>query len=370
MKQRLTGQALALAAVAAAVIVASTGCARRPDTDLERALLGRHWESALQLAQAWMRREPDNIVAAWLVYRTAHRLPDDHASWPGRDRVTSPLHPDLTPMGDWAKALTQRHRRSAVAWQLRADAATLANEPDEAMRAAQKAVRLAPDDPYSYLARAWAFAISHDNGSAIADAETAIRVDPRCAWAYADLGVLLEGRGQGGRHPVLEAFRTSVRVNPRLTTGHVFLARAYWKAGNAPQAAAGLERASSLGARSFRIYQQLAIIYSTQGMPARALANANKAIACMPEVGEPYMVRAEVYSATSDRPHALADVHHALTLQPQDADLQYGACRLFCQLGEPQEAQAAARAFLAVASPDDPRAPKVREALEGRSGEK
>jgi hypothetical protein len=153
MQKRLVRLALLLAAVVATVVLVG-GCRATPaDTDLEQALVNRQWEMGLQLAQAWMQREPHNIVAAWLVYRTAHRLPDDHASWPGRDRIYAPPHRDLTPMAVWARALTDKHPQSPVAWQLRADAATLADKPDEALPPAEEAVRLAPKDPYSYLAR-------------------------------------------------------------------------------------------------------------------------------------------------------------------------------------------------------------------------
>ena len=368
MQKRLAYAALLIAAAIVAVVLIRVGRAAPTDTALEQALVGREWETALRLAQAWLQREPDSIVAAWLVYRSAHRLPDDHASWPGRDRVTSPLHPDLAPMGVWARALTDRYPQSPVAWQLRADAATLADKPDEAMPAAAEAVRLAPEDPYSYLARAWAFVIGHDDASALSDVQSAVRIAPRCAPAYGDLGVLRRGRRQYDLS--LQAFQTSVRTEPRYTTGHYFLGREYWFAGDRAKALAELERAVALGARSFRIYMQIGVLYRQQGKLPQALENLTKAVSCLPEAATPYLWRASVYIALRDPAHALTDLGHSVALQPRDADVQYSAHKLFGRLGKPNEATIAARAFLAVADPADGRAAAVRKALSTPGGKR
>lgn len=279
---------------------------------LEQELVAGHWEQAQELALAWEKHAPQQIVAHWLAFRTAQRLRDDHAGWPGRDRVCARGFAQLAPLEVWGRKLVARHPQSPVAWQLYTDALTLERKPNEVLSAAEQCVRLAPCDPYSYLARAWAYDIRGDTGRAVANVQTSIRTDPQCAWAYADLGVLRSERKE--RASSLAAFQKCVAVNPRSTTGYLFLGLAYLRDLQYDDALKALDRAVALGAASSRLYDARAFTYQALGKADEARQDLDRAVACLPDSAQPYLARAQFYHKTKDERRALADINRVIRL--------------------------------------------------------
>jgi beta-lactamase regulating signal transducer with metallopeptidase domain/tetratricopeptide (TPR) repeat protein len=178
------------------------------DQTLEDALTEGRWDEALDLAQAWQRREPEALTPALLAHEAYRRLGHEEQLWAVR-RPLDEAHAQnvgtgrraavLDPMPAWAGLIVARHSASPVAWQLLSAAFCWAqglvggNEFDAMLEAADRAVQLAPADVALrvHRARVYAWKGHLDGGpdrqalqKAQEDCDEAIRLEPGNAEAY------------------------------------------------------------------------------------------------------------------------------------------------------------------------------------------
>jgi tetratricopeptide (TPR) repeat protein len=95
-------------------------------------------------------------------------------------------------------------------------------------------VRHDPEDPVSYCYRADAFARKRDWQEVLADAETALRLDRKLAWAY-----VLRGRARAGMKKPQEAladYAQAIRVDPQFLRAYVWRGYLYAELGESAKA--------------------------------------------------------------------------------------------------------------------------------------
>lgn len=279
------------------------------------------WPRLQRLALEWERRGSGGLVAPWLVWRSAHRLPDIRAMWPARAWVECTLRPGRASLSQWARDLTQSYPGSSAAWQLRADADCQAGELSSGLAAAERALRLAPQDPYSHLARAWIREYSGQRAEAIADARRAVEVDPRCAPAHVDLGWLHNNArdySAGERE-----CRQAMGINPLCTTAQVGIGKALVGLGRCREAVTMLNQAVALGARNPHVLKSLSAAHEALGehdLARRDLEQAVSLAAWSPHVML-WLARYDLERADGTR--ALQTIDKARKLAPQDATFSY-----------------------------------------------
>jgi len=323
----------------------------RSDARLEgqvRAAAGRgDWEQVQGLSLEWQARGSGGIVAPWLVWRSAHRLPDIRESWQARARIETLLRADRAPLARWARTLTDRYPKSAFAWQLRADAACQAGELADGLQAANEALHLAPKDPYSYLARAWIREFSGRREEAIADAQRAVEADPQCAPAHVDLGWL---HLNAGHYLVAELeCREAMSINPLCTTAQVGMGRALTGLRMYEDAVEMLNRAIALGADNPHVLKDLSAAYEALGefgLARDCLVRAVRLAITSPHVLL-WLMRYDLRHDDSAR--ALVEVEKARSMAPRDASVSYWRAQILHLVGRRREADAELERYLSLA---------------------
>lgn len=91
---------------------------------------------------------------------------------------------------------------------------------------------------------------------------------------------------------------------------------------------------------------RLAEMYLETGKLDLAARTAQLALDLDPKLGSAWAVRGRVKRARGDVRAALADLHHALGLEPSDRDIQLAVAELYQQLHEPQQALVALQNLL------------------------
>lgn len=325
----------------------------RSDTRLEarvRAAAGRgDWEQVQGLALEWQARGSGGLVAPWLVWRSAHRLPDIREVWPARARIETVLRADRAPLARWARALTDRYPKSPFAWQLRADADCQAGELVDGLQAAENALRLAPKDPYSYLARAWIREFSGQREQAIADAQRAVEADPRCAPAHVDLGWL---HLNAGHYLVAQLeCEKAMSINPLCTTAQVGMGRALTGLRMYEDAVEMLNRALALGANNPHVLKDLSAAHDALGeldLARDCLVRAVRLASTSPYV----MLWLGRYDLRrGDGTRALVSLDAACKLAPKDAVMAYWRAQALDAAGRRREADVELGRYVAL-SPD------------------
>jgi Tfp pilus assembly protein PilF len=98
----------------------------------------------------------------------------------------------------------------------------------------------------------------------------------------------------------------------------------YFHKGDFERALADISQVIAFRPDSERItyaYDARALVYLKMGQPANGLADADRAIELKSNVGGYYVTRAHLYEALRRKEEAIADLRHALKLNPGRADV-------------------------------------------------
>ncbi len=131
---------------------------------------------------------------------------------------------------------------------------------DQAMRMAQRAVSVAPDDAAALVSRARALNWSNDNDSAIIDALDALDIDPKEATAFAVLGEIYSDEG---RWDDADSYLTqALTLEPENIMALRNRAYYYERRGDYENAVKGFETAIAAAPYRFDLYIELGRQYS------------------------------------------------------------------------------------------------------------
>ncbi|HJO02816.1 MAG TPA: protein kinase [Acidobacteriota bacterium] len=216
-----------------------------------------------------------------------------------------------------------------------------------------RAVARDPDyaPAHSGLADAGSYLYMHAGGDrgvldeAIAAAEQAVRSDPRLAEGHAALGLALS---LSQRHDEAHrAFATAIELDPDSFEARHSRARAAFARGRLELAAREFEVAGALRSEDFQAPALLSQVYRDLQDPSREVASARRAVrraerqlALQPGDGRAYSVGARCLFQLGERQAALEWAERALELGAGDAATHYAVACLLAQAGQIDEALA------------------------------
>lgn len=174
-----------------------------------------------------------------------------------------------------------------------------------------RAIELEPNNPAGYVGRG--LSRSKDAAtSRIEDFDRAIRVDPTYAEAYFCRGLV-----RMGSRAACADFTKTIKLNPDHGMAHLYRGDFYSARGYTDKAIADYTQAIELGvAVSAHVYAKRAVELLKQEDVGGAISDCNKAIADEPSLAPAYLVRGTAHFALGKRAAAIADLEHAIRLDP------------------------------------------------------
>lgn len=134
---------------------------------------------------------------------------------------------------------------------------------NDAVRALEQAVALAPDDHGAYNSLGTAYIISLRLDDAAAAYARAIELEPKEEFAYAGLANLK--RAFGNSAEAIELYKKQLEIKPDDPETYAGLAVAHMLEDDDASAAAAFGRALALAPNNFRLYTQIAYLYASRG---------------------------------------------------------------------------------------------------------
>lgn len=152
---------------------------------------------------------------------------------------------------------------------------------DDAFEEFTRSAQLLPDFPENHSALAYIFYLVDDGPNAIAEARTALSMDPQNAEAYQFLGLALYSNGKYG--PAVHAFTESLARDASSVDTYYDLGITFHADGNEPAAIAAYRQALHLNPAFWQAHSNLALILHEQRKLDEAIAEYQEAKRLAPE---------------------------------------------------------------------------------------
>jgi tetratricopeptide (TPR) repeat protein len=246
---------------------------------------------------------------------------------------------------------------------------------EEALAAAQEAVRLAPDSSAAHMALAEAYFAGAEEDKAAEECEKALTLNPKEGQAYLALGQMRFFQRRYAQ--AAENFQRAIEVSPDLAPAYASLARIFIQQGRSAEARNMLEKAVALDPQDWESQYQLAVLLNESGeagaagellekvtrlhpdfLPAQeqlvmglirrgdlkqASAKADALIAGHPQAAEGHRLLALILRKQHDREGALAEAAMALGPEPDSAAMLAVQALLLWELERKKDSLAAFR---------------------------
>jgi tetratricopeptide (TPR) repeat protein len=282
--------------VAAVAVLACgcAGCSRHGEIDpkLEKAVLDGDWDEVLALAEAAHERDPESVVASWLMVEAHRRLGEPHLAWEAFARLRDQQQMGsqrLFPLESWARGFLDAHPRESVGWELLSSALWWREDYEEASKAAAQAISAAPTDPVAYLVAARAQHRAGKLDEAVAHYSKAIEYDSGLARAYVGRGKVFFDKRE--LDLALEDFTKAIKLNPQYAEAYNGRGMAYYSKADHTRAIADYDQAIKLNPRLAEAWFNRGKAYTAAGRLEKALESYRQFIRLAPEVGLDDQVR-------------------------------------------------------------------------------
>ena len=186
---------------------------------------------------------------------------------------------------------------------------------DEAARAGQHALQLAPDQPTVRFAYARGLVDSGRNADAVTELQRTLALQPDHDEARRHLGRALAALGR--LDEAVAEWRKAIATRPNNWQPYAEMGRALFLAARYDEARDSAERLVALQPDNAVGYQQLGAIYQTRGDSARAVDYYEKAIAIAP-AAQAYSNLGVVYHERRDYAKAADAFRRAIALRPNE----------------------------------------------------
>jgi serine/threonine protein kinase/Flp pilus assembly protein TadD len=270
-----------------------------------------------------------------------------------------------------ARAVTTRWPELAQAW-LAGAYAFLATDPETAVRRANRALALDPEDPAAHLLvgavyagrhryadalAAWhearkrapkhAFAYSNLSSTlltlgrveeALAAARHAVALSPECAPALFTLGKALAASGDRPR--AIELYRRALRLNPRYAAAHGQLGAALYTAGQQDEGSHHLDRAMQLRPDDATVHQAVGWAYLHEGDFESAVEALERSLKLEPQNPRSCYFAGCAYARLQKWDAARAMLERALVHAPFRVDVLKRLAAVLIESGDPEAAVA------------------------------
>jgi len=177
------------------------------------------------------------------------------------------------------------------------------------------AAELMRDFPENHVALAYIFYRLDDGPNAIAEARTALSMDPRNAEAYQILGLGLFSTGRYA--PAVHAFQESLVRNEKNPDTYYDLGMALHAAGNLTAALDSYHRAIGLNAAFWQAHSNLALTLHEAGRLDEAIAEYREAIRLAPEEASVRNNLGNTYCDKGDFDSAIAELRELYRQHPE-----------------------------------------------------
>jgi tetratricopeptide (TPR) repeat protein len=186
---------------------------------------------------------------------------------------------------------------------------------DDAFDEMTAAAHLMPDLPENHSSFAYIFYRLDDGPNAIAEARTALSMDPQNSEAYQYLGLALYSNGQ--YRPAVHAFAESLVRDPANADTYYDMGIALHADGNVFAAKAAYNHAIQLRPTFWEAHSNLALTLHEEGKLAEALAEYREALRISPQEPSVRNNLANTYCDLGDYDSAIAELHELYREQPE-----------------------------------------------------
>jgi serine/threonine protein kinase/tetratricopeptide (TPR) repeat protein len=250
-------------------------------------------------------------------------------------------------------------------------------EYEKAIAEFDTALRLNPGHAGTYSTRGWTYHLMSQNGGrkprskipvpvlrqkAIADLSTAIGLRPQNPLFYNTRGTIYRQQKKFDR--AIADFDQVIRLRPRRALGYANRGWTEYLMGKFHRAVADLDKAIQFNSGLSQAYFDRGRVYASRGQFPQALADFTEAIRCEPGRGGFYVYRGSVYFRKGDEKEALADLNKGIRLAPRYARGYFWRSKVYRKQGE----QALADADFAKAVQLDPALAKNKQGADSKNG--
>ena len=209
------------------------------------------------------------------------------------------------------------------------------------------AIRLNPDDAAAYLNRGSAKGQLGQRFAAIADYDSTIRLNPDYANAYYNRGLAKYNLGQ--HFAAIADFDSAIRLNPDDAAAYLNRGSAKGQLGQHFAAIADFDSAIRLNPDYAKAYLNRGLAKGQLGQHFAAIADYDSAIRLNPDDAKTYYNRGNAKYNLGQHFAAIADFDSAIRLNPDDANAYYNRGSAKTQLNRISEAKQDLRTALRLA---------------------
>ena len=201
---------------------------------------------------------------------------------------------------------------SAIDWFENGCVLVNSGNPQKAVEAFTKAIKLNPNNEKFYVFRGNAYGEAGNNNQAVKDIAKAIKLNPKYAKAYVSRGNAY--LRSGSYQQAVKDYSMAVKLSPKHEEAYCYRGVAYGALGKEQQALEDFSRAIKLNPEYEKAYFYRGLAYAESGNYHKALEDFNKAVELNPGDSEAYFNRGRVYGLLGDTYKAVEDIRKAARL--------------------------------------------------------
>jgi tetratricopeptide (TPR) repeat protein len=186
---------------------------------------------------------------------------------------------------------------------------------DHAIADADEAIKLDPKNSNAFMRRGASYAGKGYHDRAFADADRAIELDPNNFEAHCNRAGLFGLKGDYDR--ALTEINKAIEINPEFACAYISRANIHLHTGNFEQAVADASSAIEIDPKHAVGYDIRSYAYYRMHDYVRTISDATKAIEINPALAGPYAKRGAAYWLKTDLDSAIADYTKAAELEPK-----------------------------------------------------
>ena len=208
---------------------------------------------------------------------------------------------------------SKKELRAELAFQ-QGNVLMMIGQVDRAIQTYSHAIKLNPNNTYSYNNRGAAYESKNSFDRAIADYTKAIQLSPNYTDAYFNRGVAYGENGDYDR--AIVDYTKAIQLKPDFAEAYTNRGTAYLKTGKLEQVIDDHSRAIELNPNHTDAYFNRGVAYGENGDYDRAIVDYTKAIELNPNHTDAYFNRGVAYGENGDYDRAIVDYTKAIQLSP------------------------------------------------------
>ncbi|MFZ3123178.1 MAG: tetratricopeptide repeat protein [Thermodesulfovibrionales bacterium] len=201
---------------------------------------------------------------------------------------------------------------SAIDWFENGCVLVNSGNPQKAVEAFTKAIKLNPNNEKFYVFRGNAYGEAGNNNQAVKDIAKAIKLNPKYAKAYVSRGNAY--LRSGSYQQAVKDYSMAAKLSPKHEEAYCYRGVAYGALGKEQQALEDFSRAIKLNPEYEKAYFYRGLAYAESGNYHKALEDFNKAVELNPGDSAAYFNRGRVYGLLGDTYKAVEDIRKAARL--------------------------------------------------------